>query len=76
MILTTAKRKFRLESKATTHQTMALELGWLVKITHEASSDGSIPGLTVSFVDSQGKLRNPGSEYVVLPMWAFKGLTE
>lgn len=76
MILTTAKRKFRLESKATKNLSINLELGWLVKIVHEALSDGSTPGLTISFVDPQGKLRSPGSEYVVLPMRVFRELTE
>jgi hypothetical protein len=71
------KFKFRIESKATVYTTLALDLGWLTKITQESLSDSSIPTVTLSFVDPQGKPRSArNSEWVLLPAWAFEDLKE
>ena len=66
-------RKFQIESKATKTATMAVDLGWLVKVTEEAQATGSIPALTMSFVAEDGKSR-PKGDWVALPMWAFQEL--
>ena len=66
-------RKFQIESKATKTATLAVDLGWLVKVTEEAQATGSIPALTMSFVGEDGKSR-PKGDWVALPIWAFQEL--
>ena len=68
-------RKFQIESKSTKTATLAVDLGWLVKVTEEAQATGSIPALTMSFVAVDGKSR-PKGDWVALPMWAFHQLLE
>lgn len=68
-------RKFQIESKATKTATLPVDLGWLVKITEEAQSTGSIPVLTMSFVSEEGKSR-PKGDWVAVPLWFFHELTE
>lgn len=66
-------RKFQIESKATKNATLGVDLGWLVKVTEEAQATGSIPALTMSFVDEHGKSK-PKGDWVAIPMWAFQEL--
>lgn len=62
------KVKFRFESKSTVKLSMILELSWLTKIAYEASSDGSIPALTLSFVTPDGKPRTDrNADWVCIP---------
>lgn len=75
MKLQTVSYKFRMECKATKNLTLAVEAGWLTKIAHEAASDASIPALTISFVDPQGKPRTKNSEWVAVPLWFFREIT-
>ena len=74
--LTSAGRKYRIESKSTTADRLAVELAWLSKISQESLSDASTPVVTLSFVRPDGKPRSTCSEWVAMPMWAFKELTE
>jgi Holliday junction resolvase len=67
--------KFLAEAKSTTGDTLKVDLGWLTKITAEALSQGAKPLLTVSFVDSAGKLRGIKEDWVMLPRSAFDELT-
>lgn len=68
---------FRLEMKSTTNRMMALDSAWLAKIAHEALTHGQRPGVVVSFVDTQGKLRMEyHGEWVMMPMEVFRELTE
>jgi len=67
---------FRLEMKSTTNQMMALEIGWLAKISREALVHGQRPAIVVSFVTPDGKPRQSyHAEWVVLPLDVFKELT-
>lgn len=69
--------KFRIESKSTTNLTMALELAWLVKIGKESQQDSSIPMMTLSFVDPEGKPRSAmNAEWVMMPKVFFTELIE
>lgn len=77
MLARTQGYKFRVESKSTVKDTMGLDLGWLTKIGHEASQDGSVPALTLSFVTSEGKARTArNAEWVCVPMWFFQEALE
>jgi hypothetical protein len=65
-----------LESKTTTGKTLAVELGWLVKITSEALSSKKTPALVMSFVLPSGRpVPNCESEWVAMPLQTFKELT-
>ena len=75
MYLKTAKAKLQIESKATKNATISVEHGWLVKVTDEAQATGSVPALTLSFVDEMGKSK-PRGDWVAVPMWFFQELTE
>lgn len=68
-------RKFQIESKATKTATLAVDHGWLVKVTEEAQATGSIPALTMSFVWPDGKCK-PKGDWVAMPMWAFHQMLE
>lgn len=66
---------FRLEMKSTVHQTIALDMAWLVKIAHEALSHGQTPAVVLSFVDAEGQSRmRRHAEWVCMPLEAFKEL--
>jgi Holliday junction resolvase len=67
--------KLMIEAKSTVHNTMSLDLGWLVKVATEALADGATPALTVSFVTPDGKARNHG-DWVMMPAWQWKELVE
>ncbi len=70
-----AEENFRLEMKSTIHDSMGLELGWLVKIATEARTSNQIPALIVSFVDANGDPRTrANAEWVAIPKWAFEDL--
>lgn len=71
----TSTHKFQIESKATTAGTLGVDHGWLVKVTEEAMATGSVPALTMSFVDAHGKAK-PKGDWVAIPLWAFQELTE
>jgi hypothetical protein len=69
--------KFRIENKSTVKDTMSVELGWLAKISHEASQDASIPVLTISFVTPEGKPRMPrNADWVCMPLVNFQELMD
>jgi hypothetical protein len=68
-----SKHKVLLEAKSTVNATMSLDLGWLVKINHEAMGKGSMPALSISFVTPEGKAK-PGGEWAMVPMHYFKEL--
>jgi len=68
------KTKYRLECKSTIHASMSLDLGWLVKIAHEALTTQSNPALSVSFVTPEGKPKLHG-EWVMVPKYLFQELT-
>lgn len=62
------------EAKATIHDTMRVEYGWLNKITVEALNAGRTPFLTVSFVNGDGSPKRAG-QWVMVPLETFKELT-
>lgn len=69
--------KFRIEAKTTQFNKLSIEAGWLVKISNEASADGSIPTLIFSFVDENGKPRlERNSEWVCMPKVFFQSILE
>jgi hypothetical protein len=68
--------KFRLEMKSTTTDTMTLEIGWLVKIAHEAVDHGHSPAVVLSFVGTDGKPRmRQYAEWIALPLAVFQEFT-
>lgn len=69
------KRKFRMEAKSTKNLTLAVDLGWLVKISVEAQNTQSAPAITLSFTDEQGKARANG-DWVAIPLYLFRELIE
>ena len=72
-----SKGEFRLEMKSTVNQTIALDIGWLVKIAQEALDHGQQPAIVVSFVDAQGVSRlKQYADWVVMPMATFRELTD
>lgn len=68
-------RSYLVECKSTVKDRLPVELGWLVKITHEALSTGKVPILTVSFVMPDGKAR-PQGDWVMMPKHYFDELSE
>jgi len=56
-----------LEAKSTTAQSISLKLSWLLKISHEARSEGKIPALSLSFTKADGTPYLDG-EWVALPL--------
>jgi hypothetical protein len=69
------QRTVLIEAKSTVHGSMSLEFGWLVKISHEALAKGAIPGLTVSFVNSDGSAK-PHGDWVMMPRAHYEELLE
>lgn len=70
-------KKFRLEMKSTTTQTIPLDLAWLVKIAQEALDHGQTPVVVVSFVNADGTARmRQYAEWVILPLTVFNELTD
>jgi hypothetical protein len=67
--------EFRIEAKATIHQSISLKKSWLNKIGVEARETGRVPLLTLSFVDDTGELQDIDSEFIVMKMHTFKELT-
>jgi hypothetical protein len=47
----------------------------LVKVTEEAMATGSVPALTMSFVDAHGKAK-PKGDWVAVPLWFFHQILE
>ena len=62
-----------MEAKSTTQESLALKLAWLLKIAHEARSEGKSPALSVSFINEDGKPLLDG-EWCLIPMHRFKEL--
>jgi len=56
-----------LEAKSTTCSSISIKLAWLLKIAHEARSEGKIPALSLSFTRSDGT-PYPDGEWVALPL--------
>lgn len=68
-------RKYRGENKATVHNSLSIELGWLNKIYTEALASGAEPFLAFQFVTPEGKAR-PSGDWVAIPKTLFKELTD
>lgn len=68
-------QKFLAEAKSTTHDTLKIDLGWLMKIQQEALHKNSKPLLILSFVDGNGNLRGIKTDWVCMPRWVFDELT-
>ncbi len=56
-----------LEAKSTTAKSMGLQRDWLLKIAHEARSEGKSPALSISFVNPDGSPIIDG-QWVAVPM--------
>ena len=68
---------FLIESKTTTDSSLALKLGWLVKISEEAQCKGKKPAVITSFVLPSGRPQPMAStEWVCLPLSVFQELLE
>lgn len=68
-------RKFVMEAKSTVHDTMKLDLTWLMKVQNEALAKGAQAALTVSFVKPDGSAR-PMGEWVLVPAGDYAELME
>jgi hypothetical protein len=65
------------EAKSTTGKTLAVEFGWLVKITSEALKEGKTPALVLGFVQPDGRPRpNCESEWVAVPITEYQEMME
>jgi hypothetical protein len=65
------------EMKTTDKNSLAIELGWLVKITEEAAAAGLNPMLLFSFVLKSGRPRpNASTEWVAMPLHVFEELVK
>lgn len=64
-----------IENKATRSRTMRLELHWLRKISHEATSLGKTPALAIQFVDAEGN-PVPNGKWVMVQEATFQKLLE
>lgn len=73
--LTKGELKFLMECKSTVHDSMPVQLDWLVKISGEAIQKGKQPALTVSFVQADGTAK-PGGDWVMLKLSDFEELLE
>lgn len=70
-------RTWLMECKSTSSTRIAVELGWLVKISEEAHRQGSTPALTIAFVTPDGRPRpNAETEWVAMPMQVFNELNK
>lgn len=69
------ERKVVVESKSTIHDTMKLDLTWLMKVQNEALTNRAHAALTVSFVTPEGKPR-PMGEWVMMPIGDYQELIE
>ena len=63
--------EFLLENKSTINKSISLKLAWLDKISREARAEGKTPGLSVQFVDTQGKPVRHG-RWVMIPEDEFR----
>jgi len=62
---------FLLENKSTINASFSVKLAWLNKISREAREEGKTPGLSIQFVDNQGKPVRHG-RWVMIPEDEFK----
>ena len=63
--------EFLLENKSTVNFSFRIQYGWLDKISREAREEGKTPGLSIQFVDTQGKPIRHG-RWVMIPEDEFK----
>ncbi|MBN7763675.1 hypothetical protein JYP52_21285 [Nitratireductor aquibiodomus] len=61
-----------MEAKSTTGLSMGLKRDWLLKIAHEARSEGKNPALAISFVTPDGRPILDG-EWVAVPRHVWEG---
>lgn len=71
-----ARLPFRIETKATVTDTMSVKLEWLTKIWKEAFNKAESPMLIISFVNSEGKSKGPGTEWCMVPRHVMEELME
>jgi len=57
---------FLLENKSTINRALSIKLDWLDKISREAREEGKTPGLSIQFVDKQGRPVRHG-RWVLIP---------
>lgn len=65
------KDSFLLECKSTVHESFQLTREILAKITAEASMQGKLPALTISFITGNGKAKEYG-DWVCIPLKDFE----
>ena len=57
--------QWKVENKSTIHNSLKLDLDWLIKISQEALEVGMVPALSIQFVDGQGTPRKNGKWVMV-----------
>lgn len=67
---------FRIEAKATVNDSLSVKLEWLTKIWKEAFNKDEVPMLIISFVNSEGKTKGPGTEWCMVPRHVMEELME
>lgn len=68
-----ATKEYLLEMKSTTAQSIALQVGWLSKISQEAIAQSKTPALVISFVLPDGKPQmKTNAEWVCVPRHVFE----
>jgi len=63
--------EFLLDNKSTINKSLSVKLSWLDKISREARAQGRTPGLSIQFVDTQGRPVRHG-RWVMVPEDEFK----
>ena len=63
--------EFLLENKSTLKASFSVKLEWLNKISREARAQGKTPGLSIQFVDTQGRPVRHG-RWVLIPEDEFR----
>lgn len=71
--VTSAGTDWRIESKCTVNDRLPIDIGWMVKITHEAYNTARTPLVTLSWVMPDGSPR-PMGEWVCIPLSVWQEL--
>jgi len=57
--------QFKIENKATIHESLSIKRDWLLKIKQESKEIGKVPALAIQYVDGQGTPKKNGSWVMV-----------
>jgi len=64
---------FRIENKSTVHESIAVQLDWLLKIQQEALEKNQVPAVSIQFTMPDGTPRKEGA-WVMMTEFTFREL--